>query len=59
MYLFLLALPLGQVLRAYTQLQSGLGALQRIEEILAVPAEGATDRPVPAAATATRAGPPR
>ncbi|MGC4798506.1 ABC transporter ATP-binding protein [Micromonospora saelicesensis] len=45
MYLFLLALPLGQVLRAYTQLQSGLGALQRIEEILAVPAEGADDRP--------------
>ncbi|MFE9190018.1 ABC transporter ATP-binding protein [Micromonospora sp. NPDC007208] len=52
MYLFLLALPLGQVLRAYTQLQSGLGALQRIEEILTVPAEGADDRPA-AAATAT------
>ncbi|MEU8165450.1 ABC transporter ATP-binding protein [Micromonospora sp. NPDC049004] len=52
MYLFLLALPLGQVLRAYTQLQSGLGALQRIEEILAVPAEGAAD-PSPAAGTAT------
>lgn len=53
MYLFLLALPLGQVLRAYTQLQSGLGALQRIEEILAVPAEGADDSPARAAATAT------
>ncbi|MFG1884741.1 ABC transporter ATP-binding protein [Micromonospora sp. NPDC049102] len=48
MYLFLLALPLGQVLRAYTQLQSGLGALQRIEEILAVPAEGAADAPTTA-----------
>ncbi|MDG4809877.1 ABC transporter ATP-binding protein [Micromonospora sp. WMMD1120] len=58
MYLFLLALPLGQVLRAYTQLQSGLGALQRIEEILAVPAEGATDHPpAPAVATATPRGP--
>ncbi|MEU8114173.1 ABC transporter ATP-binding protein [Micromonospora sp. NPDC048947] len=57
MYLFLLALPLGQVLRAYTQLQSGLGALQRIEEILAVPAEGADDRPTPAAATPRRPTP--
>ncbi|WP_410809405.1 ABC transporter ATP-binding protein [Micromonospora sp. 067-2] len=54
MYLFFLALPLAQVLRAYTQLQTGLGALQRIEEILAVPAEGAADRPV---ATATPRGP--
>ncbi|MET8121461.1 ABC transporter ATP-binding protein [Micromonospora sp. NPDC005189] len=53
MYLFFLALPLAQVLNAYTQLQTGLGALQRIEEILAVPAEGAADRPVPAAAGVT------
>ncbi|MFG1842509.1 ABC transporter ATP-binding protein [Micromonospora sp. NPDC049175] len=53
MYLFFLALPLAQVLRAYTQLQSGLGALQRIEEILAVPAEGAADRPASAVVTAT------
>ncbi|MGC5285294.1 ABC transporter ATP-binding protein [Micromonospora sp. DT231] len=53
MYLFFLALPLAQVLRAYTQLQSGLGALQRIEEILAVPAEGAADQPASAVVTAT------
>lgn len=53
MYLFFLALPLAQVLNAYTQLQTGLGALQRIEEILAVPAEGAADRPVAVGATAT------
>ncbi|MFC5924982.1 ABC transporter ATP-binding protein [Micromonospora vulcania] len=52
MYLFFLALPLAQVLRAYTQLQTGLGALQRIEEILTVPAEGATDRPAATSATA-------
>ncbi|MCO1594201.1 ABC transporter ATP-binding protein/permease [Micromonospora sp. RHAY321] len=56
MYLFFLALPLAQVLNAYTQLQSGLGALQRIEEIMAVPAEGATDRPV-ATATPRRPAP--
>ncbi|MFB9546800.1 ABC transporter ATP-binding protein [Micromonospora sagamiensis] len=45
MFLFFLVLPLGQALSAFTQLQTGLGALQRIEEILAVPAEGATDAP--------------
>ncbi|GAA4577210.1 ABC transporter ATP-binding protein [Micromonospora coerulea] len=44
MFLFFLVLPLGQAVHAYTQLQSGLGALARIEEILAVPAEGADDR---------------
>ncbi|SBT39653.1 ABC transporter ATP-binding protein [Micromonospora auratinigra] len=50
MFLFFLVLPLGQAVHAYTQLQSGLGALARIEEILAVPAEGADDRPARAAA---------
>jgi ABC-type multidrug transport system fused ATPase/permease subunit len=39
LFLFFLVLPLGQALRAYTQLQTGLGALQRIEEILELPAE--------------------
>ncbi|MEU4567803.1 ABC transporter ATP-binding protein [Micromonospora sp. NPDC023956] len=43
MYLFFLVLPLGQALSAFTQLQTGLGALQRIEEILTVPVEGAAD----------------
>lgn len=49
MFLFFLVLPLGQAVHAYTQLQSGLGALARIEEILAVPPEGAADRPAPVA----------
>ena len=40
LFLFFLVLPLGQALNAYTQLQTGLGALQRIEEVLAVPLEG-------------------
>jgi ABC-type multidrug transport system fused ATPase/permease subunit len=39
LFLFFLVLPLGQALNAYTQLQTGLGALQRIEEVLALPAE--------------------
>jgi ATP-binding cassette subfamily B protein/ATP-binding cassette subfamily C protein len=44
LFLFFLVLPLGQALHAYTQLQTGLGALQRIEEILDVPAETDADR---------------
>ncbi|WP_433292785.1 ABC transporter ATP-binding protein [Actinoplanes sp. CA-030573] len=43
LFLFFLAMPLGQAIHAYTQLQTGLGALQRIEEILALPAETEDD----------------
>ena len=39
LYLFLLVLPLAQALQAWTTLQAGLGALQRIEELRRVPAE--------------------
>ena len=39
LYLFLLVLPLGQALQAWTTMQTGLGALARVEEILALPAE--------------------
>jgi len=46
LFLFFLVLPLGQAVHAYTQMQTGLGALQRIEEILALPDETAPDRPV-------------
>ena len=45
LFLFFLVQPLGQALNAYTQLQTGLGALQRIEEILDLPSETASDRP--------------
>jgi ATP-binding cassette subfamily B protein/ATP-binding cassette subfamily C protein len=45
LFLFFLVMPLGQALHAYTQLQTGLGALQRIEEILDLPAETAGDPP--------------
>jgi ATP-binding cassette subfamily B protein/ATP-binding cassette subfamily C protein len=45
LFLFFLVLPLGQALNAYTQLQTGLGALQRIEEMLDLPSETAGDRP--------------
>jgi ATP-binding cassette subfamily B protein len=39
LYLFLLVMPLGQAIGAWTQLQTGLGALARIQEILALPPE--------------------
>jgi ABC-type multidrug transport system fused ATPase/permease subunit len=45
LFLFFLVLPLGQALNAYTQLQTGLGALQRIEEVLDLPSETAGDEP--------------
>lgn len=45
LFVFFLVMPLGQALNAYTQLQAGLGALQRMEEVLVLPLEGA-DGPV-------------
>jgi ATP-binding cassette subfamily B protein/ATP-binding cassette subfamily C protein len=41
LYLFFLLMPLVQAIGAYAQLQAGLGALHRIEEILAIPTEDA------------------
>jgi ATP-binding cassette subfamily B protein/ATP-binding cassette subfamily C protein len=39
LFIFFLVMPLGQAMHAYTQLQAGLGALSRMEEILGVPRE--------------------
>jgi ABC-type multidrug transport system fused ATPase/permease subunit len=39
LYLFLLVMPLGQAIGAWTQLQNGLGALARIREVLALEPE--------------------
>jgi ATP-binding cassette subfamily B protein/ATP-binding cassette subfamily C protein len=53
LFLFFLVMPLGQALRAYTQLQTGLAALQRMQEVLDLPLEadppGPTPPPVPGA----------
>ena len=51
LFLFFLVMPLGQALHAYTQLQTGLGALQRMEDILAVPLEADTGTARPKAVT--------
>jgi ATP-binding cassette subfamily B protein/ATP-binding cassette subfamily C protein len=55
LFLFFLVMPLGQALHAYTQLQTGLGALQRIEEMMELPAEEAADRPRAGAQVSRRA----
>ena len=39
LYLFLLVVPLSQALQAWTTLQTGLGALQRIEQVRWLPVE--------------------
>ena len=39
LYLFLLVMPLGQAISAWTQLQTGLGALARIQEVLVLAPE--------------------
>jgi ATP-binding cassette subfamily B protein len=39
LYLFLLVMPLGRFIHAWTEVQTGLGALTRIQEILALPPE--------------------
>lgn len=43
LYLFLLVLPFARLTQAWTQLQTGLGALARIEEVAALPPESAGD----------------
>jgi ATP-binding cassette subfamily B protein/ATP-binding cassette subfamily C protein len=45
MFLFLLMMPLAQALGAYARLQTGLGALQRIENVLGWPDESHDDPP--------------
>ncbi|MEJ5868219.1 ABC transporter ATP-binding protein [Pseudokineococcus sp. 5B2Z-1] len=49
LFLFLLVMPLGQLVSAFAQLQLGLGALTRIEEVLALPEEdpGPATAPAP------------
>jgi ABC-type multidrug transport system fused ATPase/permease subunit len=39
LYLFLLIRPLGEVISSYTQLQTGLGALARVQEVLSLDPE--------------------
>ncbi len=56
LYLFLLVMPLGQLLGAYSQLQLGLGALERVEEVLALDPEDPGPRPRGATATSPRPG---
>jgi ABC-type multidrug transport system fused ATPase/permease subunit len=64
LYLFLLVMPLGQLIGSYTQLQTGLGALARVQEVLALEPEHdeVAERPTAGGAVAVlpvpRAGDP-
>jgi ABC-type multidrug transport system fused ATPase/permease subunit len=60
LYLFLLVMPLGQLIGAWTQLQTGLGALTRIQEVLALEPEddARPERPAAPAPSVRRAGAP-
>jgi ABC-type multidrug transport system fused ATPase/permease subunit len=55
LFLFLLMMPIAQAMNAYTQLQAGLGALQRIEDVLTLPTETAADPPATIAEPAPHA----
>jgi ATP-binding cassette subfamily B protein len=59
LYLFLLIMPLGRAIGAWNQIQMGLGALTRIQEVLVLPPE-VDDRPERGGATvAVPPTPPR
>ncbi|SDD36621.1 ATP-binding cassette, subfamily B [Geodermatophilus telluris] len=58
LYLFLLVMPLGQAIGAWTQLQTGLGALARVQEVLALEPERAEVAEVGTATTAPRTAAP-
>jgi ATP-binding cassette subfamily B protein len=58
LYLFLLVMPLGRAIGAWTQLQTGLGALTRIQEILALDPEDDEHPERPATAAPAAAGAP-
>ncbi|KQV06098.1 ABC transporter ATP-binding protein [Leifsonia sp. Root112D2] len=51
LFLFLMIMPLGQAFGAVTSVNAALGALGRIEEIIALPAEGQFDRDIAPLAT--------
>lgn len=52
LFLFMMIMPLGQFFGAITSVNSALGALGRIQEIIALPSEGANDNPKAEAHTA-------
>lgn len=52
LFLFMMIMPLGQFFGAITSVNSALGALGRIQEIIALPSEGAHDNPTAEAHTA-------
>ena len=50
MFLFMLMMPIGQLFGAVTSVAAALGALARIDQVMAEPTEDAADSPVPGTA---------
>lgn len=53
LYLFLFVQPVGQALQAWTAIQTGLGSLARIDEVVDLPTETDDERDLTTAATTT------
>ncbi|HJY26281.1 MAG TPA: ABC transporter ATP-binding protein, partial [Actinomycetes bacterium] len=56
LYLFMLVLPLAQAVHAFTTLQAGLAALDRMHEVMQIPAEDADEASLPRVPVATSSG---
>jgi ABC-type multidrug transport system fused ATPase/permease subunit len=50
LFLFFMVMPLGRGLHAYSQIQTGLAAVQRMQEVLDLPVEADCPGPIPPAA---------
>ena len=56
LYLFMLVMPLGRAVHAFTTLQAGLGALDRMQEVMRIPTEEADEASLPPAAAINAPG---
>lgn len=57
LYLFLLIMPIGSAIGAFVQIQTGLAALDRIQEVVRMDAEAADELRHEAAGVSSRSGP--
>ncbi|HET6687451.1 MAG TPA: ABC transporter ATP-binding protein, partial [Jiangellaceae bacterium] len=56
LYLFMLVMPLGRAVHAFTTLQAGLGALDRMQEVMRIPTEEADEASLPPASAINAPG---
>jgi ABC-type multidrug transport system fused ATPase/permease subunit len=56
LYLFMLVMPLARAVHAFTTLQAGLGALDRMQEVMRIPTEEADEASLPPASAINAPG---